>query len=341
MRILRICKGFVSAVLAMLLLVTLALPGFAAGRIDLSKEGSLTISYQDEKKPLTGVRFDLYLVATVDTYGNLSVTERFKKYNINLHAGGDVAWRGQLLLLEGYVLRDDLQADLSGVTDQNGTVTFSNPKKGLYLVLGEGHTQDDTIYEPTSFLLRYPSQEEGSIAWNYDVTAYPKFESRPLPPPPPPPPYDPPYDPPFDPPSDPDDTIKRKVLKIWRDRGHETERPSYIEIQLLRNGKVYDTVKLNEKNNWRYKWDELDDDYRWTVVEKEVEDYKVSMEKRGTTFVVTNTYDGDPLPPPKKPKDPQLPQTGLLWWPVIPLTAGGLLLLAVGLYYRKTDDEHD
>ena len=40
-------------------------------------------------------------------------------------------------------------------------------------------------------------------------------------------------------------------------------------------------------------------------------------------------------------KDPKLPQTGQLWWPIFPLTAGGLVFLVAGLIVpnRKDDDE--
>ena len=31
-------------------------------------------------------------------------------------------------------------------------------------------------------------------------------------------------------------------------------RPSEVVIELLKDGKLYDTVTLNEKNNWRHTW---------------------------------------------------------------------------------------
>ena len=311
------CKRIFPVLLALLMLLTLSLQAFAAGYIDLGKEGSLTISYTDEKKPLTDVKFDLYLVATLSQNGDLTPTEAFKNFRVNLFNEKGEAWKELATTLEGYVLRDGIQPTLSGHTDKNGKLSFSNPEKGLYLLLGERHTQYDTIYEPSASMILFPTQEGADGVWNYDVTVYPKSESRPLPPP------------------EDDDTISRKVLKVWEDKGHKKERPKFVVIQLLRNGKVYDTVKLSEDNNWRYRWDDLDEDYRWTVVEKELDDYTVTVTKEGITFVVTNTYDEEPETPPDKPNDPELPQTGVLWWPVIPLVVGGLLLIVLGLYRRK------
>lgn len=145
-----------------------------------------------------------------------------------------------------------------------------------------------------------------------------------------------------------DDTITRKVLKVWKDDSNEKERPKEVIVQLLRDGKVYDTVTLNKANNWRHTWNNLDASYRWTIVEKELDDYTVEVTREGITFVVTNTYTDDipdnppptgpttPTDPtPPKPGKPTLPQTGQLWWPVPVLTAAGLLLVIAGLLRRR------
>lgn len=72
------------------------------------------------------------------------------------------------------------------------------------------------------------------------------------------------------------------------------------------------------------------------MVEKEMDDYTVTVTREGVTFVVTNTYTGDtPAAPPGKPAEPKLPQTGQLWWPVPVLLAVGLLLVLIGLICRR------
>ena len=121
-----------------------------------------------------------------------------------------------------------------------------------------------------------------------------------------------------------------------------------VTVQLLRDGAVYDTVTLSAGNGWSHTWSGLDDSCTWTVVEKECEGYTVRVEREGITFVMTNTYAAEipddptpeaPLPPdPAKPTPggPTLPQTGQVWWPVPFLLMTGLLLLAVGLFRRRT-----
>lgn len=82
------------------------------------------------------------------------------------------------------------------------------------------------------------------------------------------------------------------------------------------------------------------------------EGYTVSVVREGITFVMTNTHTeeipdeptpgGDVPPPPETnipdeptpqgpgPGGPDLPQTGVLWWPVSLLACGGLFLFLIG-----------
>ncbi len=149
------------------------------------------------------------------------------------------------------------------------------------------------------------------------------------------------------------------MLKIWRDAGHESERPQEIVVQLLRDGELYGTAILNEANSWRTAWEGLDAASHWTVVESVPEGYTVEIVREGGTFVVVNTSQepedppsptppgdtdipDDPAPtepdPGEQPPDgsePSLPQTGQLWWPAPLLLCAGLLFIVVGLLRRR------
>ena len=81
-------------------------------------------------------------------------------------------------------------------------------------------------------------------------------------------------------------------------------RPSEVVIELLKDGKLYDTVTLNEKNNWRHTWRGLPEynadgsKIEWRVTERVPKNYTVRITRDGVTFLVTNTYrpenpDGD------------------------------------------------
>ena len=328
-RIKRVASALLS-VLAVFLL--LSLQALAAGSIDLNQDVSLTISYQDGNKPLVGAEFDIFLDATEDEYGELTTTKDFAQFHVNIRGKDDEAWRTLASTLEGYVLRDDISPTDSGRTNAEGSVSFpttgNDLKAGLYLVLGHRHTQNGYRYDPAPFMVILPGLDKENNIWVYDVTVNAKFDSSLIS-------------------GNPDDhTIDRKVLKVWADDGHEKDRPKEVIVQLLRDGKVYDTVTLNAANNWRYTWTGLNDRYTWTIVEKELEGYTVEVTREGITFVVTNTYDentpDNPTPTtpstpdtPTSPGKPKLPQTGQLWWPVPILIAVGLFFIVIGLIRRR------
>lgn len=277
-----------------LLMVLLMLPctAYAAGSIDLNRNVKLTLSYLDESTPLAGAEFQIYLVATVDETGELSVTEAFKQFNVDIRGKNDAAWKDLASTLEGYILRDNIAASDNGKTNQDGNLIFptgdNKLTQGLYLVLGEKHTQGNYYYEASPFMVMLPTQDMENNEWLYEMTVNPKYDADKIP--------------------DTPSTVTRKVLKVWDDEGVENLRPQEVVVQLLRSGDVYDTVTLNEENNWRYTWAELDDSYTWTVAEKELENYTVTITREGVTFLVTNTYS------PKEPDDNTAMRTVLKVW---------------------------
>ena len=95
---------------------------------------------------------------------------------------------------------------------------------------------------------------------------------------------------------------------------------------------------LNEQNNWRHTWEQLPADHEWLVAEDPVPDYSTSIELEGITFTVknSNTRINPPAPPTPPTPEPQLPRTGLYWWPVLVLAVAGLLFLTAGFLRRRT-----
>lgn len=316
----KIYKRMTALLLSLLAIVMLVpMNALAAGSIDLDRNVSLTVSCQDDKIPLVGAQFDIYLVATVDEYGKLTATSTFKQFNVDIRGKNDEAWYTLASTLEGYILRDKINPTDSGETDGSGLVSFPNSLNsltaGVYLVLGHRHIQNGYYYDALPFMVMLPGVDHKANDWIYDVSAIAKHDSKPVP--------------------DEPDTDTRKVLKIWEDEGHEQERPQEVIVQLFRNREVYDTVTLNAANNWRYMWTDLDNSYKWTVVEKDVKGYTAEVTREGMTFVVTNTYDENVPDKPTTGK-PVLPQTGQLWWPVPVMIMAGLLFVVIGLVRRRS-----
>ncbi len=337
----------------LVLMLTVGLFGQMVYADDEERTGSVTVRYLDGKD-ISDVPFKLYRVANYEE-GAFKGAVPFDKYRLSWKRVDSSDWNSLASTLKNYISRDDIEARQSASTNREGECTFSGLEKGLYLVIGEKVERDNTIYTSAPFFVVMPREVDGELV--YDMTVRPKGTTKDVEP---------------DEPDDPDDPdepgkevekIKRKVLKVWKN-DDESERPSSIKVDLLKDGAVYETVELTAENNWRHTWDGLSKNHEWTVVETEVpEGYSMVSEKEGVTYVITNELEEDiedENPPKGKDDDEEeeeldddvprggggdddeeelddlvplgnLPDTGVLWWPVPVLFCGGLLLLGVGI----------
>ena len=300
-------KRFRLVSLLLALALALGLTASAAGQT-----GSITVHFAIKGTPVPGTSFSAYRVADADDAGSLTPVPPYSGYPVALK---DAAWKDLADTYAGYTRRDQLTASASGVTDEKGELTFSGLTPGLYLILGERVIFDGGSYQPAPLLVDIPDRSDTPM--RFDVSAEVKTEIKPP----------------------VGTTVTRKVLKIWDDKGSESARPKQVTVQLLCDGKLFDTVTLSADNDWRYTWDELDDAYDWQVVEKELSDYTVRVGRSGATFTVTNTRVTPVTPVKPTPGKPTLPQTGQLWWPVPLLILVGLGLLFAGLRQRRSKHE--
>ena len=314
----------------------------AIGRIDTDQPVSLTVRCQKEQA-VSGVRFSLYQVADVSGTAAFRLTGDFAGYPVSLDDLSSADWQALAGTLAAYAARDHLAPLDSGRTGSDGTLRFPQQQKsllpGLYLVVGDSYTAGNRIYTPSPFLICLPNLDSETDMWVYDETVDPKYTWET-----------------GDGGDEGGGTVRRKVLKVWEDDGAEDERPESVTVQLLRNGKVYDTVTLSGKNRWSYEWSGLEQGDIWQVVEADVpEEYTVTVSREGVTFVVTNTLTEEitdeptpegPLPEvPEEnipdepvPQGPALPQTGVLWWPVPLLACAGMALFLAGWARRRSEE---
>ena len=293
----------------------------AAGLIEPGRSVTLTLNYKRPDKPFSGVSFSLYRVATISSTAQLALTGSFRNYSVSLQGLDSAGWRALANTLAGFVARDGIAATDSGQTNASGVLRFPAQHTvmatGLYLVIGQKSTEGQYTYTPEPFLICLPNRTADD-RWVYDVTAAPKYDSTYIP-----------------------DNIDLKALKIWKDDGYESKRPTEVVVQLLRDGVLYQTVTLNAGNSWRYTWTALDASYTWQAVEKTMPaGYTVSVVREGGTFAITNTFCSGGG---SSGGGGKAPQTGVLWWPVPMLSGAGMLILMIGWVERRKqswlDDE--
>ena len=124
------------------------------------------------------------------------------------------------------------------------------------------------------------------------------------------------------------------VTKVWVGDNPAT-RPASVSATLYRNGEAYETVTLNEGNRWSHSWIGLSSSYTWTVRETAVPTgYTSRVTQSGGSFTITNSVGGgdDPDDDIIDPDVPlaDIPQTGMLQWPIPVLSMLGIGLITCG-----------
>lgn len=285
----------------------------ASEKLDMSRKTSVTVHAVYNKTAVEGLEFQLYLVSTMNEDGTLTVEKTFKDLEKNLQISGknDDLWKNALQKIQQKILKNqDLKPEVSAKSDREGIAYFENLKKGLYFVVPCSFTEKGSVYSTSSFFVLLPDASNENKEWDYTVDVSAKIEKKAL------------YE-------------DYTVLKIWKDRDHEDQRPKKIVVNLFCDGKLYNTVELPQNGRWQYTWSDLETTHQWTVTEEKVKGYETSgIVLEGNTFTITNTCLQDKSTTSKK-----LPQTGQLWWPVPMLLCGGFLALIIGLLHGKGQDD--
>lgn len=261
----RICRKLISGLLLCILVFTLVAPTtvFAAGPIEPNRDATLTVSFKDGTTPIAGTNFDIYKVADTDEHAKMTLTSQFSSYPIETDGLDQKGWQELATTLNGYTKRDDLTVSKTAITDGNGGFTVTL-QPGLYLVVGERKVVGEHAYSPVPFMIFLPGSNTTDNTWDYNVAADVKYTEK--------------------------EIVTLKALKIWDDNGFEAQRPKSVTVQLLCDGKVYDTQELSEENLWRYTWKDLPEGHEWLVVEKELSGYYTKVSQEGITFTITNKY---------------------------------------------------
>lgn len=160
----------------------------AVTMIDKDHPVNLTITYKYNGNALTGTDFDLYHIADIDAYGELTAVSPFEKFDVGIYGKNDNAWEKLAEELASYVKTNKITTADYGKVDNNGIAIFpsntNDLKQGLYLVVGHSVIKDGTIYETVPFLVLLPTIDDDTKDWTYEVTAFPKpgEQSNPEPP---------------------------------------------------------------------------------------------------------------------------------------------------------------
>lgn len=360
MKRIRICSLLLVTVLVCLLGISAAASDeHAAMQPDYSKTGSISVTIQTvDKTPVSGGNLTFYEVAkaVVDNGDNFFVpTKAFADADVdltNLESAG---------LAETLT---DYAAGAEGITvsiGSDGTAKLSGLELGLYLLVQETPAEGYEAILP--FLVTVPLWDGEALIYDVDATPKPvvaiangkvalsvekKIEEKAG--------------------KAPKDTVFQFTLtpkaKGYPMPAGEVNQDGAVTVSITGSGTAdFGTISYDSSNagkTYTYTVAEVKGDvknytYDETVYEAHVQvsykDGKVTATlvctdasgKTVDTMAFTNVYEEEPesipsvspLPSPTPTPSETLPNTGLLWWPVMLLAALGVLFVAAGLTCRR------
>lgn len=312
----RVLRAALAALVMLGLLVPTALCAGAGAETPADEKCSLTLNFTPAEQAAANVGFSLYRVA--DVFPEQVKFQALEDYDYHVLEDANSTWAEKAAALKGYIDRDGKMPLVRGTTDDKGAVSFTDLEKGIYLVVGTS-TGDmgGKRYTPAPVLLTLPAFSPEANGWvTRDVTANIKSYSS----------ADIEY------PPQPSTPRYLAVDVRWEDNDDEAkERPSSVTVQVLRNGKVIQEVKVEQGKDWYYRWrnpwgdltarivdDSRDDLITRNYNKDSFDEYDTDKDEdsRTYTFIFTITrlgveIDPDPTPPlvdpdpdPKDPDDP-------------------------------------
>ena len=292
----------------------------AVAQIDPSQSCSLTLSYGYDGTAFADVAVALYQIAEVSADFQYRLTSPFASTGLHLNGvTSNSEWNVMRETFESHILANTLPADRTAATDTHGAVFFDGLQPGLYLAIAADVTRENGHYCFTPALVALPGLGADGL-WQYQVAATAKSEMLP--------------------PVTPDEEAEFKVLKLWQEETEHAARPQSIQVEIFRDGTLYETVTLSRENNWTYTWRTKSDGASWHVAESNVpEGYTATVESRDNTFVVTNRQISQETPPAEDPNPTDPPRTGdtanILLYAVLMFFSGSLLILLAFAGKRK------
>lgn len=340
--------------IAKLLIFICMISTFAGGYAFADEQNpvTLTILCESEEVVLGEMEWKLYKAAERLEEGRYELVGSFSGYEVSLSDSSVSALADAASTLASYVATDTIEADAAVVGDASGKVVFETFENGtalsdgVYLVTADSVVSDGKRYTPAPMLVELASWSDT----NAQLTIYPKFTVTDI--------------------EDEPVETEYTVTKIWEGENADgdTTRPVAVTVEIYRDGELAETVELNADNDWSYSWTDTEGS-QWNVKEAEVpEHYTVVYRADSTDFVIVNTYENEepePTPTPTVPAEQtvtpapteapsptpglnsgtgsgngeKLPQTGQLLWPVPILVLAGIVLVALGFRFLKTDEK--
>ena len=231
--------------------------------------GSITVTYEYQDVALNLATINLYYLADWSSKGGYTPAGDFadhSQYPVdwNILNADQQTLRDFANTMAGYIAVNKPAADNTLKTDSAGVATFNQLKDGLYLAVVAPYEDNVLTCQTAAMLIALPNVHKNADEQR-TLSIEPKADCA-VPP-----------------------TTTISVNKVWKDKD-QSKRPENVTMNLLQDGKIYDSIMLNNANDWKYTWKGLQAKHEYTVVEANVPgNYTALVDRENNDYTVTNT----------------------------------------------------
>ncbi len=231
--------------------------------------GSITVTYEYQDAALNLATINLYYLADWSAKGGYTPAGDFAghgKYPVDwdILNADQKTLRDFANTMAGYIAVNKPAAESTLKTDSAGVATFNQLKDGLYLAVVAPYEDNVLTCQTAAMLIALPNVHKNADEQR-TLGIEPKADCA-VPP-----------------------TTTTSVNKVWKDK-NSAKRPENVTMNLLQDGKIYDSIMLNNANDWKYTWKGLQAKHEYTVVEANVPgNYTALVDRENNDYTVTNT----------------------------------------------------
>lgn len=339
---------------------------------------SMTLTCVKDGNALEGMKWKLYRIGERKD-GEFVLTGEFSGFPVDLKDMSVRNIMAAAQTLEGFTIQKNTHVLANQKTGKDGTVTFTGLSNGLYLAIGKKMRQGVFTYEPSPLLLEindestgfnfdaYPKIVKATLASEATSHTVKKvwldfndnYEARPI-------------DITVDLYRDEElfDTVVLSEANNWEHKWVSLD--AQYDWRVVERTIPVDYQVRVEYNETQYlvcnrhvavlDWDEFEMQFPVTTTAPPPvvtgdegsmtgETIQTADRYTETSTVTADTTQPPTSPPPTSTAPPQsaytgggrskLPQTGQLWWPVVPLGFGGTVMLFTGIKLKSDKDEDE
>lgn len=251
--------GSILIVMGMALLLCLSCMCTSASA---KSSGTIILVNEIKGQAVKGMSWEIFRIGTFDGE-KIILQGDFAKYPVDMSDLSASGLADAASTLKDYAFTFKHKSEGSGKSKKDGTVTFKNLEDGLYLIAAKVYMDGVTMYIPTPAIVNLDTKKEP------EMTIYTKINAMAV----------------------TAGSVERfKVQKVWENDENLPRKPNEIVIDIYRDYKFYQTVRLSETNNWSYEWSDKVG-AEWTIIERKIpEGCCVVYKNNGRDYVVVNTY---------------------------------------------------